>query len=122
VRILLVDDDFSSISALANLLEYNNTLKIANNGVDALMMFEAERFDVVVTDIKMPKMNGLELLKAIRENDRNTDVILITGHPTDESESAASKLGARKLFAKPLDVKSFMKTLDDIELGKKNAS
>lgn len=122
MRILLVDDDFSSISALANLLEYNNTLKIANNGADALMMFEAERFDVVVTDIKMPKMNGIELLKAIRENDSVTDVILITGHPTDESESAASKLGARKLFSKPLDVKSFMKILDDIESEKKNAS
>jgi len=115
VRILLVDDDTSSISALTNLLEYNNTLKIAKNGREALDMFNKSLYDVVVTDIRMPKMNGLMLLKAIRGTNRPTRIIIVTGHANDKNESEARNNGVDAFFSKPLDVGLFMDTLSRFE-------
>ncbi len=115
MTILLVDDDIYSISALTNLLQYEHTLRIASNGQDALKSFIENHYDVVVTDIRMPKMDGIELLKSIRVCNKDTYVIIITGHPTPENESNAEKFGAYALFSKPLDVGGFMEVLSKIE-------
>lgn len=115
MKILLVDDDFSSISALANLLEFNNTICIANNGRDALDRFNTNNYDVVVTDIKMPVMNGLDLVKEIREIDKDVRIIIVTGHSNDQYRSLAQEFAVDGFFTKPLDVRIFMETLTEIE-------
>ena len=71
MKILLVDDDIYSISALTNLLNYEHTLRIASNGRDALDSFSSDHYDVVLTDIQMPRMNGFDLVKAIREREES---------------------------------------------------
>ncbi len=115
MNILLVDDDISSVTALTNLLEHEHTLRIASNGLDALQTFEVAHFDVVITDISMPKMNGIDLLKAIRGNNQTADVIILTGYPSMENIKDAEKFGVSGFFTKPLDVEQFMNTLTAIQ-------
>jgi YesN/AraC family two-component response regulator len=115
MRILLVDDDISSVSALANLLKHEHSLKVASNGMDALSAFKVADFDTVITDIKMPKMNGIDLLKAIRETGRNTQIIVITGYPSKNNITDAEKYRVRAFFTKPINVERFMDTLLRIE-------
>ena len=115
MNILLVDDDISSVTALKNLLEHEYTLKIASNGVDAFKFFKTGRYNVVITDVMMPKMDGIELLKAIRKDDKDTYVILLTGYPNAKNIKAAKRYNAYELFTKPLDVERLMKVLSKIE-------
>lgn len=115
MNILLVDDDISSVTALTNLLEHEHTLRIASNGLDAIQTFQIAHFDVVITDIKMPKMNGIELLKAIRKNSCQAEVIILTGYPSLENIKDAERYGVSGFFTKPLDVERFMATLGSIQ-------
>lgn len=115
MNILLVDDDISSVAALTNLLEHDHTLNIASNGVDAFELFDSGHYNVVITDIMMPKMNGVDLLKAIRNKDKTTYVIMITGYPNSQNIKAAERYNAFALLTKPLDVERFMKVLSRIE-------
>ena len=115
MNILLVDDDISSVTALTNLLEHEHTLRIAANGLDAIQTFHIAHFDVVITDIRMPKMNGIDLLKAIRENNTFADVIILTGYPSLENIRDAEQYGVSGFFTKPLDVERFMDTLSHIQ-------
>lgn len=115
MRILLVDDDISSVSALANLLKHEHSLKVASNGEDALSAFKVADFDTVITDIKMPRMNGIDLLKAIRETGRNAQVIVITGYPSKNNIADAEQYHVRAFFTKPINVERLMDTLLRIE-------
>ena len=116
MKILIVDDNKYSVSALTNLLKNNNyTLEIAANGREALDLYNADRFDVVITEIKIPKMNGIELLKAIRERSKKTRVVIITGHSNMENMSAAVSHGVDAYFSKPLNVRNFMDTISKYE-------
>lgn len=114
VNILLVDDDISSVTALTNLLEHEHTLRIASNGLDALQTFQIAHFDVVITDIRMPKMNGIDLLKAIRQHSTTAHVIILTGYPSSDNIKDAETFGVSGFFTKPLDVERFMETLSYI--------
>ena len=114
MKILLVDDDFSSVVALTNLLEREHSLVIASNGADALEMFNADDFDLVVTDIKMPKMNGIELLKAIRCTGKKSHVIIVTGFPQHEHLKDAEYYQTYAVFSKPINVNNFMEAIKDI--------
>ena len=115
MRILIVDDDIYSVLALTNLLQHDHVLRIATNGQDALSLFAEGRYDAVVTDIRMPKMNGIELLKAIRCVDTQTPVIIISGHGTPDSRVEADEFGVKAFFSKPLDVEQFMQVLYGLE-------
>jgi len=115
MNILLVDDDIIFVSVLSDFLKQKHTLRIASNGLDALNIFKVNHYDVVITDISMPKINGIELLKAIREIDKNANVIIITGHPGKDYELKAEQYGSHAFFTKPLNMKRFMETLIRIE-------
>lgn len=115
MRLLLVDDDISSMSALTNLLQHDYKLKMASNGADALKIFKKEPIDVVITDINMPKMTGVELLRSIRERSNDAYVIVVTGYPNNDNMQDADKYGAYAFFTKPIDVERFMRSLSDIE-------
>ena len=113
--ILIVDDENYCIWALTKLLKRNHTLYTADNGLDALIIFQESHIDVVITDVGMPEMDGIELLKAIRKEDKHAYVIIHTGDPSEEYESDAKRYGAYAFFIKPLDVNSLMDTLDRIK-------
>lgn len=123
MNILLVDDDISSVTVLTTLLEFDHTLQVATNGREAYQAVKKNRYDVVVTDIRMPKMTGIELLKAIRIDDQQLPVIIVTGHPGRENLAEAERFGVTAYFTKPLDVAGFMGTLSRLEeRGRKTSS
>ncbi|MHC4320790.1 MAG: sigma-54-dependent transcriptional regulator [Planctomycetota bacterium] len=102
--ILITDDDES----LRRVIEYNLSNKgyrllLASNGEEALNIFKSENVDIVVTDIKMEKMDGLELLENIKRLNSNVLVIMITAHGSIETAVKAMKLGAYDYITKPFD-------------------
>ncbi|ODU23881.1 MAG: hypothetical protein ABS95_02920 [Verrucomicrobia bacterium SCN 57-15] len=103
-RILLVDDDPVNLFVLTRSLRMAGFATVsAANGEAALQLIDAERFDAVVTDVRMPRVNGIELLQNIRARFPFLPVILMTGLIEDDIRDAASTWGATALFQKPVD-------------------
>ena len=95
LRLLLVDDDPAIIRAYgAVLVRHGVTVETASNGKDAAERVKIGRFDVIVSDISMPEMTGIEFLKAVRAYDLDVPVILMTGEPNVESAMRAVEYGA----------------------------
>ena len=100
--ILVVDDTPSTLEVLQrNLTVEGYTTYTAPNAVDALNLLEGTFVDLVITDLKMPKISGIDLVRHIRENYRNTAVMMITGYATVESAVEAVKNGAEEYVPKP---------------------
>jgi CheY-like chemotaxis protein len=80
-RILLVDDSkLGLLARKAVLEEQGHRITTAPEGVEALEQFTRDRFDLIITDYRMPRMNGLELIRKVRELDSNVPIILISGY------------------------------------------
>jgi CheY-like chemotaxis protein len=120
MTILLVDDDVSSINALSNLLKFEYDFEVATNGVDALEKFRGRTFDLVVTDVKMPRMDGIELLRNIRALGNKTPIIVMTGYPDKTVKNESERLGVFAFITKPINVEYFMETLNFINKGINN--
>jgi len=103
--ILVVDDELSILKSLSGLLSDEGfEVKTAPNGYEALKIVSEEIPDLVMLDIWMPGMDGIETLKQIKKNCPNVQVIIITGHGTIETAIKATKLGAFDLIEKPLSI------------------
>ncbi len=100
--ILVVDDTPSTLEVLQRSLTAEGyTAYTAPNAVDALNLLEGTFVDLVITDLKMPKISGIDLIRHIRENYKNTAVMMITGYATVESAVEAVKSGAEEYVPKP---------------------
>jgi len=100
--ILVVDDVPSTVEVLErNLTSQGYTVFTAPGVAEALAIIETTPVDLVVTDFKMPKISGLDLVRHIRENLKDTEVIMITGYPSVEGAVQAVKNGAEEYLAKP---------------------
>lgn len=106
-KILIVDDEetltFSLYQAFIK-APYDCEVVTASSGEEALEKFDAQIFDLVITDIAMPGIDGLELLSIIKSRSPDTKVIIITAYGTDEREERAYKIGADKYIEKPFDI------------------
>ena len=103
--ILIVDDEPSILQTLGGLLTDEGFEVItALNGYEALKLIDVESPDLVLLDIWMPGIDGIETLKEIKKDNPNTQVIIITGHGTIETAVKATKLGAYDLIEKPLSI------------------
>jgi EAL domain-containing protein (putative c-di-GMP-specific phosphodiesterase class I) len=103
-RVLLVDDEPALTRALGKLLTMAGyDLTIAHNGRQAIQRLETATFDVIVSDIRMPGMDGLSLLRAIRAKDLDLPVVFLTGSPTLETAVEAMEYGAFRYLTKPID-------------------
>ena len=113
-QILIADDDLSMRQALAESLESCGfEVETAENGADALLKFEKGKFEVVVTDMRMPKMTGMDVLRGIKKIAPQTPVILITAYGTVKTAVEAMKEGAAEFIMKPF-------SLDDLEFAVRN--
>ncbi len=103
-RVLIVDDDADIRRTLDMILRYEKyeTL-LAENGGSALQQLEDPGADLVLLDVKMPGLDGIEVLTRIKENHPEVEVIMISGHGTIETAVAATKLGAFDFLVKPPD-------------------
>ncbi|MBD3316857.1 MAG: response regulator, partial [Chitinivibrionales bacterium] len=94
-RILVVDDDTSMLGAITEVLKRSNyELDACSNGADALVAFKSKPFDLVVSDVKMPGMSGLELLEKIRGLDTEVPFVIITAFGDVKTAVEAMKKGA----------------------------
>jgi DNA-binding NtrC family response regulator len=110
-KILIVDDEKSIRNTLRDILGYEKyEVSDADSGITALEMLKQAEFDVILLDIKMPQMDGLEVLDHIL-SEYDTPVIMISGHGTIETAVEAIKKGAFDFIAKPLDLNHLLVTI-----------
>jgi len=110
-KILVVDDEKSIRNTLRDILAYENyEVSDADSGITALEMLKQAEFDVILLDIKMPQMDGMEALDHIL-SEYETPVIMISGHGTIETAVEAIKKGAFDYIAKPLDLNRLLVTI-----------
>lgn len=102
-RVLVVDDEKGIRQTLCEFLrKENHEVDMASEAAEALRLLAEISYDVIVTDILLPKMSGVQLLRAIREVDRFVQVILITGEPTVDTAAEALRFGAHDYLSKPV--------------------
>jgi DNA-binding NtrC family response regulator len=102
MRVLLIDDDFNLCRVLAHQLEKNGyQVTTANEGKRGIELFRKQSFEIVISDIQMPDINGIEVLKTIRDLNKEAIIILITAYGTVEDAIRACDLGADDFLTKP---------------------
>jgi DNA-binding NtrC family response regulator len=102
-NVLIVDDDeVVRLSHLRSLKSAYCDIEAVGDGEDALRVMEQQRFDVVLLDLRMPGMDGMSVLRAIKQKWPESEVVVITGYPTIETAKEAVRLGAYDYLAKPV--------------------
>ena len=111
-KILIIDDEKGIRSSLKGILEDEGySIKTANTGEDCLKLIEWQNFDLILLDIWLPEMDGIEVLKKIKTMDENPQVVMISGHGTVETAVKATKLGAYDFLEKPLSLEKVVLTV-----------
>lgn len=109
LKILLVEDDETILKELEKTLQiFVNEVFIAKNGKDAYSIYKLEKPDIVLTDIKMPILNGVELTKKIRESDYTTPIILMSAYSEQETLLKALNLGVDGYIIKPVELEELI--------------
>lgn len=111
-KILIIDDEKSIRKTLREILEYEKyQVDEAVDGVEGLAMIPKSNYDIILCDIKMPKMDGIEVLDKIIEMAIDAPVVMISGHGNIETAVEAVKKGAFDFIAKPLDLNRLLVTI-----------
>lgn len=112
-KVLLVDDEVEFASALAERLQMRDyDVKTASNGLEAMALFHGSPPDIVILDLRIPGMDGLEILKNIKIFDPTIEVLILTGHGDVESVSEGMKNGAFEYIMKPIDIGELTSKID----------
>ena len=111
-KILVIDDERSIRNSMKDILQYEgHEVVLAENGMERLVSVKSEKPDIVFCDIKMPKMEGIEVLERIKEFSADTPVIMISGHGTIDTAIEAIRKGAYDFIEKPLDLNRILITI-----------
>jgi DNA-binding NtrC family response regulator len=111
-HILIIDDERSIRNTLKEILEFEkHTVSMAENGKRGFEMVENGSFDIIFSDIKMPEMDGIELLAALMERETETPVVMISGHGNIETAVECIKNGAFDFIEKPIDLNRLLVTV-----------
>ena len=103
--ILSVDDDPEMLHLLHEVVsQLGHTSFTAVDGVDALEMLEENQFDIIITDINMPRMDGIELTKQVKANFEDVDVLSVTGYETEYKYTDVIEIGASDFISKPFNI------------------
>ncbi|CAG0953523.1 MAG: sigma-54-dependent Fis family transcriptional regulator [Bacteroidetes bacterium] len=125
VQVLIIDDEKSIRNTLREILEYEKfKIDEAEDGVAGLEKVKKNKYDLILCDIKMPKMDGIEVLENVQQISPETPVLMVSGHGTIETAVEALKKGAYDFIPKPLDLNrllvSVRNAIDRVELVKEN--
>ena len=114
LKLLYVEDNDNAREATLMIFEeFFSTIVTAINGADALEKFD-ESFDLIITDINMPKMNGLDMIKVIRENNKEIPILVLSAHNESGFFLDSIKLGVDGYLLKPIDIEQFLSSLNKI--------
>jgi len=121
LKVLLVDDEEDYVRTMAERMEMREVgSEVALNGEQALAMLAEETPDVMVLDLKMPGMGGMEVLERVKKEFPGLEVIILTGHGSDKEEVEAKRLGAFDYLRKPVDIGDLMEAVRRAGLTKKD--
>lgn len=111
-KILVIDDEKAIRNTLKEILEFeSHTVDLAEDGAVGVEMFANGGYDIVLCDIKMPQMDGIEVLDKLQEQSNDTPVIMISGHGNIDTAVEAIKKGAYDFIEKPLDLNRLLITI-----------
>jgi DNA-binding NtrC family response regulator len=114
IKLLIVDDEVRFLAAIARRLEMRDfDVTKATNGAEALAAAAEARFDVALLDLRMPGMNGQEVLAALKREHQFLEVIILTGHGSLDSAVECTKLGAFGYLPKPYEFEKLIEVLRD---------
>ena len=120
-RVLLVDDHALLRTGVANIINHEPDLHVvaeAENGVEAITAYERHQPDVTLLDLRMPVMEGVEVVRQIRERDPRARVIILTTYDTDDEISQALKAGAKAYVLKDISADDLVACIRDVLAGK----
>jgi len=111
-KILLVEDNLINQEIVMGLLENTNIeIKIANNGQEAVEMFQKNRYELILMDLQMPIMDGYEATRLIREQNKEIPIIALTANAMNEDVEATQKVGMQEHLNKPIEVEKLYEVL-----------
>jgi len=117
-KILIVDDDRAVVMTLNRILQAKKkyVIEVAYDGFSAGQKFNAFKPDLILLDIKMPKMDGFEVCSLIRRDpiNKDTKIIVISGHIDEKDSKKIFELGANAYFPKPFDIKELKEKIDNL--------
>jgi CheY-like chemotaxis protein len=114
-KILVIDDDEFMLSALTDYLVSGGFIVTkTTDGPQGIELYTKVKPAAVILDLGLPSMDGLQVLKRIREKDENAKVVVLTGYPSKAAERAAHAMGAAEFLSKPIDSKLLLATLDAV--------
>ncbi|QCQ21727.1 response regulator [Desulfoglaeba alkanexedens] len=114
-KVLMVDDEEDFVKALAERMKMRDLdSNVALNGEEALQLLQEDQVpDVMVLDLRMPGIDGMEVLRRVRQAYPQVQVIILTGHGTERDEEEAKRLGAFAYLQKPVELEKLIQTLKD---------
>lgn len=120
-KVLIIDDERSIRDTLQEILSFEgHHVDTAPEGIEGLRLFEENEYEAVLCDVKMPNIDGIEVLESILAMNPQVPVIMITGHGNVETAVKALKKGAFDFIEKPLDLNFLLITLQDALESSKN--
>jgi YesN/AraC family two-component response regulator len=115
IKVLIADDEVEFASTLMTRLQLRNfSVESVNSGKAALEAVARDQPDVMLLDLKMPDLDGLEVLARIRQDYPELKVFILTGHGSFEAGKEGMKLGANDYIMKPVDLNRLIKKMEDI--------
>jgi len=119
-KLLLVDDEKRFLETTKKILEKRGIDTFtALKGLDAMSVLDREQIDVVILDVKMPGLDGVEVLRRIKQKHPLVEVIMLTGHSTTESAVEGLKLGAFDYLMKPCEISALLEKVKEARAKKK---
>ena len=110
--ILIVDDELGVRESLKMILKPNYQVHTATEGRDALQSIQKNKIDLVALDLKMPGLSGIDVLRQIKKNDPDMEVIVITAHGTPQNVQEANRYGAGDFITKPFNVPDLLDSIN----------
>lgn len=117
IKVLVVDDEENVLKSVKKVIKSKHPgyiVELINTPVAGLKKLENEKFDLVITDLMMPNMDGLEFIKKIFTIDRNIKVIMITGYATMKTALLALREGAHKYVSKPFTREELLNAIKEV--------
>lgn len=121
IKVLIVDDELDFLDSLSKRMELRGyKVSKAPDGIKALELVEKNSFDVVILDLKMPGIDGQEVLEKIKKKKKNTEVIILSAHGSEEVASRTMELGAFCYITKPIEIEKLISVINlALEAGRK---
>jgi DNA-binding NtrC family response regulator len=118
IKLLIIDDEDDLVNILAERLRFRGfEADAVTNFSDAVKLLEKKEYNLAIIDVKLKGINGIQLMKLIKDEQKEIKVILITGHGTEEEARKGIKLGASKYLVKPVNIDVLIKEINDTVLN-----